>query len=58
MLATLGGAEFEELTGYEGKASKFMVSQTAAHLVVVLFIVVGNVAYFATRNRKNTNGGR
>lgn len=46
-----GGAEFEGLTGYTGKATKFMVSQTFAHLVVILFIVVGNVAYFATRRR-------
>jgi hypothetical protein len=46
-----GGAEFEGLTGFAGKASKFMVSQTFAHLVVILFIVVGNIAYFSTRRR-------
>ena len=47
-----GGAEFEELTGYTGNASKFMVSQTAAHLVVIMFIVVGNVAFFLNKKRE------
>lgn len=47
-----GGAEFEELTGYPGKATTAMVSQTAAHLVVVLFIVIGNVAFFLNKRRE------
>ncbi len=49
-----GGAEFEALSGHTGKATKFMVSQTFAHLVVILFIVMGNVAYFAAKRK----GGR
>jgi hypothetical protein len=53
-----GGAEFEVLTSYPGDASKFMVSQTAAHLVVILFIVVGNIAFFATRKKGSELGGR
>jgi len=52
-----GGAEFEELTGFVGKATKYMVSQTAAHLVVILFIVVGNAAFFATQRRARKLGG-
>jgi hypothetical protein len=46
-----GGAEFEGLTGFPGKATKFMVSQTFAHLVVILFIVLGNIAFLATKRR-------
>jgi hypothetical protein len=52
-----GGAEFEGLTGYVGKATKFMVSQTFAHLVVILFIVLGNLAFFAVKRRDRRLGG-
>jgi len=47
-----GGAEFEILTNLEGRAVKYMVGQTFAHTVIVLFIIVANVAYFATRGGK------
>ena len=53
-----GGAEFEALTGFTAKATKFMVSQTAAHIVVILFIVVGNVAFFMLRARQRRARGR
>jgi len=46
-----GGAEYEKLTGFKAKATMAMVSQTAAHIFVVLFIVIGNLAYFMTRGR-------
>ena len=52
-----GGAEFEGLTGFVGKATRFMVSQTFAHLVVILFIVVGNAAFFAVKRREKRQGG-
>jgi hypothetical protein len=52
-----GGAEFEALTGHAGKATKFMVSQTFAHLVVIFFIVLGNVAFFAVKAREKRQGG-
>lgn len=47
-----GGAEFEALTGFTDKATRFMVSQTAAHIVVIVFIVVGNLAFFLTGGRR------
>jgi hypothetical protein len=47
-----GGAEFEALTGFTDKATRFMVSQTAAHIVVIVLIVVGNLAYFLTGGRR------
>ena len=41
-----GGAEFEYLCNYKGKATKYMLSQSFAHLIVIAFILIGNVAYF------------
>jgi len=42
-----GAAEFERLAGLKGKATQFMLSQSFAHVIVIIFIVIGNVAYFA-----------
>ncbi|MFH2036857.1 MAG: hypothetical protein ABIJ45_10675 [Candidatus Zixiibacteriota bacterium] len=47
-----GAAEFELLTGYPGKASTYIKSQTFAHVVVVFFIIIGNLAFFKTGRRK------
>jgi len=41
-----GGAEFEKLTDLKAKATTFMLSQTFAHIIVIAFIIIGNVAYF------------
>ena len=46
-----GAAEFEEITGYPGKGTLFMLSQSFSHMIVIAFIIIGNVAYF--RDRKN-----
>ncbi len=47
-----GAAEFEKLTKNPGKATTYLLSQTFAHVVVVLFILIGNVAFL--RARKET----
>jgi hypothetical protein len=47
-----GAAEFEKLTEFRGNATQFMLSQTFAHFIVIFFIVIGNVAYFVTRRKK------
>jgi hypothetical protein len=52
-----GAAEFEKLTGFIGKGTKFMLSQSFAHLIVILFIIIGNTAYFITRARKKEKTG-
>ena len=52
-----GAAEYEEITGFEGKGTRFMLAQSCAHVVVVLFVVVGNVAFFLSRRRQRRIGG-
>lgn len=47
-----GAAEFEILTGYTGKASTYIKSQSFAHVVVIFFIIIGNMAFFRTGKRK------
>ena len=44
-----GAAEYEKLISHPGLATRGMVAQTGAHLLVVLLIVLGNVAYFLDR---------
>jgi len=52
MIAGLkGAAEYEKLINKEEMASRGMDAQSIAHLVVIGFIIVGNMAYFATRKR-------
>ncbi len=46
-----GAAELEASLGYPGKATKFMVGQSVSHAIVILFIVIGNLAYFITKRR-------
>jgi len=55
-----GGAEYEEIVAqrYPQTASlrrlatERMASQTTAHFAIMLLIIIGNVAFFATRKRK------
>lgn len=51
-----GAAEYEELLGLEGKkyhrATARMDIQNFAHLVIIFFVLLGNAAYFATREKK------
>ena len=47
-----GGAEFEYLANFTGKATKYMLSQSFAHMVVVAFIIIGNAAFFRSGREK------
>jgi len=47
-----GAAEYEKLIGKSARATKAMDVQSVAHSVIVVFIIVGNVAFFASRRRK------
>lgn len=46
-----GAAEYEALIGIKGTATSGMDAQSIAHLVIVLFIFLGNAAYFIERKR-------
>ncbi len=46
-----GAAEYEALIGEKGSAISGMDAQSIAHLVIVLFIVLGNTAFFIERKR-------
>jgi len=56
-----GAAEYESLVetelmkmdiiGKPGKASSMMAAQSIAHVVIVLFIILGNITYFITRKQ-------
>ena len=41
-----GAAEFEKLVGLKAEATVYMLAQTFAHVIVIAFIIIGNVAYF------------
>ena len=57
-----GAAEYESLvetelqkmkiTATPGKATGMMAAQSIAHVVIVLFIIFGNITYFITRKKK------
>ena len=52
-----GAAEYEKLIDHPGIGTSGMDAQSVAHLVIVLFIVLGNLGYFIERNRKKRNKG-
>jgi len=51
LMGARGGAEYEFLTGHPGRAIVNMDSQSAAHIMVVLLIVLGNVGYFVSKKK-------
>lgn len=58
MVGMKGAAEYEELVeanrGVKGRrvASEAMLSLTYAHLIIMLFIVIGNIGFFLHRRRR------
>jgi hypothetical protein len=49
-----GAAEYEQLIKRPGDASVGMSAQSTAHMVIVLFVLLGNVGYFALHKRRGT----
>jgi len=47
-----GAAEYETLVGTPGKAVDGMKVQIVAHLIIILFIIIGNVGYFVMRRKR------
>jgi hypothetical protein len=54
----LGAAQYEQLADNPGMAKDGMRVQLFAHMVIILFIVMGNVGYFAARRRQKKQEGR
>ncbi|MCK4372052.1 MAG: hypothetical protein KAW61_02845, partial [candidate division Zixibacteria bacterium] len=52
----LGAAQYEKLTDNPGRAKDGMRVQLPAHLVIILFIVMGNVGFFANKWRLKREG--
>ena len=52
-----GAAEYERLINQPGAGMEQASYQVVAHAVIILFIIVSNVAYFATRKQKSRLGG-
>jgi hypothetical protein len=47
-----GAAEFEKILAERGLATTFILSQMFAHAIVILFVLIGNTAYFQERRKK------
>lgn len=47
-----GAAEYETLVKHAGTGTAGMVAQSAAHILLLVFIILGNVAYFVMKGRK------
>ena len=52
-----GAAEFEKLVGIKAEATTYMLAQTFAHVIVIAFIIIGNVAFFRSRRTSAARGG-
>jgi len=59
MAGMKGAAEYETLVeknfdlGTRRKATEAMASQSAAHVLMMVLIIIGNIAFFVTRGRKS-----
>jgi hypothetical protein len=47
-----GAAEYEKLVGMPASATRGMDAQSLGHVVILIFIILGNVIYFAGGGRK------
>jgi hypothetical protein len=47
-----GAAEYEALIEFTGKATKGMDAQSLGHVVIVVFIVLGNLVHLARRREE------
>ena len=52
-----GAAEYEHMIDAPGWGILGMSSQSMAHLLIILFIILGNIGYFVTRGRPDDSGG-
>ena len=53
----VGAAEYEKLIEHPGTATAGMAAQSVTHLIIALFIILGNAGYFLVRRRSATGSG-
>jgi len=53
-----GAAEYEVLARVPGQGASGMDAQSMGHLWVIFTILAGNIAYFVTRGKKSSGGGK
>jgi hypothetical protein len=51
-----GAAEYEKLVDHKGAGRDGMAPQSIAHLVIILFIIVGNLAFLAEMKKSKRRG--
>lgn len=51
------GAQYEFLLNRPGRGAAMMDAQSMSHLLIILFIVLGNIGFFLTRGRTKTARG-
>lgn len=51
-----GAAEYETLINHPSKATKGMDAQSLIHVIIIIFIIIGNIAYFTTLRKKKPGG--
>ena len=49
-------AEYEKLIGAPAKATSGMDAQSIAHLIIILFIVIGNISWHLSKRKKSEKG--
>ncbi|UCE66241.1 MAG: hypothetical protein JSU85_15585 [Candidatus Zixiibacteriota bacterium] len=49
-----GAAEYEVLSGFETTGLRSIPYQTLSHGVILLFIIISNIGYFASKRKKRT----
>lgn len=54
MIGLRGAAEYEVLAKQPGQAVAAMDAQSMGHLMIILYIILGNLAYLATRRKKGS----
>lgn len=51
----VGGAQYEKLMGYQGDAHKYVFAQSVVHIIIISFIVLGNIMFFLSKKTKEAN---
>ena len=46
-----GAAEYERLIEFKDRATRGMDAQSMVHVLIILFIIIGNLGYFMTRSK-------